>query len=78
MIEALFKFYLENQDSLVKKYDGKYLVITKDGVMGAFDSIRAGYDEALSRFGKGNFMLQLCTPGDEAYTRRFNTTRVSF
>lgn len=34
MIESLFKFYLANQDNLVKKYNGKYIIITKDGVMG--------------------------------------------
>lgn len=68
MIEALFKYYLENQDALVKKYDGKYIVITEDGVMGAFDTVRDGYDMGLNRFGKGNFMLQLCTPGDGTYS----------
>ena len=78
MIEALFKYYLENQDDLVKKYDGKYIVITKDGVMGAFDSVREGYDTALNCFGKGNFMLQLCTPGDGAYSQRYFTSRVAF
>ena len=78
MIEALFKYYLENQDALVKQYDGKYIIITKDGVMGAFDTVRDGYDMALNRFGKGNFMLQLCTPGDGAYSQRYFTSRVAF
>ena len=78
MIETLFKYYLDNQESLVKQYDGKYIIITKDGVMGAFDSVRDGYDMALKQFGKGNFMLQLCTPGDEAYSQRYFTYRVAF
>lgn len=78
MIEALFKYYLENQDALVKQYEGKYIIITKDGVMGAFDTVRDGYDMALNRFGKGNFMLQLCTSGDKAYSQRFFTSRVAF
>ncbi len=78
MIEALFKYYLENQDALVKQYEGKYLIITKDGVMGAFNTLRDGYDTALHRFGKGNFMLQLCTAGDGAYSQRYFTSRVAF
>ena len=78
MIESLFKYYLDHQDALVKEYDGKYIIITKDGVMGAFDSVRDGYDAALNRFGKGNFMLQLCTPGDSAYSQHYFTSRVAF
>ena len=78
MIEALFKYYLENQNALVKQYEGKYLIITKDGVMGAFNTLRDGYDMALHRFGKGNFMLQLCTAGDGAYSQRYFTSRVAF
>ena len=78
MIEALFKYYLENQDSLVKLYDGKYIVITADGVVGAFDTVSDGYDMGLTRYGKGNFMLQLCTPDDGAYSQRYFTSRVAF
>lgn len=78
MISELFQYYLEHQESLVKQYDGKYIVLTKDGIMGAYDTIHEGYDSALSRFGKGNFMLQLCTSGDGAYSQRYATTRVSF
>jgi hypothetical protein len=78
MIESLFKYYLENQETLVEKYNGKYIVITKDGVKGAYNTVREGYDKAVNRFGKGNFMLQLCTPGDAAYTRYYQTSRVTF
>ena len=60
-IQDLFKYYLDNQEELVKKYDGKYLVITADGVQGAFDSLGDGYDTALKTYGKGNFMLQFFT-----------------
>ncbi len=78
MIDELFKYYLAHQDELVKRYDGKYLVITANGVQGAYDSMAEGYDYALKTFGKGNFMLQLCTEGDRAYSQRFYTYRVSF
>ena len=42
MIEDLFKYYLEHQDELVSKYNGKYLIITSDGVVGAYDSLTEG------------------------------------
>ncbi len=78
MIQDLFKYYLDNQDELVKKYEGKYLVITAEGVQGAYDTLESGYDTALKTYGKGNFMLQLCTKGEDAYTQRFFTSRVAF
>lgn len=78
MIDELFEYYLQNQDALVEKYDGKYLVITKDGVAGAYDTQEEGYAVALRDYGKGNFMLQLCTEGDSAYSQRFFTARVAF
>lgn len=77
-VKQLFKYYLDNQDDFVKKYDGKYLLITPDGVKGAFDTQTEGYDIALKNFGKGNFMLQLCTKGDKAYSQHFFTSRVAF
>lgn len=78
MIQDLFKYYLEHQDELVEKYAGKYLIITAEGVKGAYDSLKEGYDMALTNYGKGNFMLQLCTAGDGAYSQRFFTSRVAF
>lgn len=78
MIETLFKYYLEHQEDLVSKYDGKYLVITNDGVVGAYDSLNEGYEVALKTYGKGNFMLQLCSEGEKDYSQRFFTSRVVF
>ena len=42
MIQELFKYYLENQEELVKQYNGKYIIITADGVKVAFDSLKRG------------------------------------
>lgn len=78
MINELFDFYIKHQKELVEKYNGKYLVITKDGVKGAYDSQKEGYAMGIREYGKGNFMLQLCTPGDSAYSQRFFTSRVTF
>lgn len=77
MIEALFNYYLEHQKELVKEYDGKYLIITSEGG-GAYDSLNEGYEVALKTYGKGNFMLQLCSEGEKDYSQRFYTSRVVF
>ena len=78
MIEALFNYYLEHQGELVKEYDGKYLIITSEGVVGAYDSLNEGYEVALKTYGKGNFMLQVCSEGEKDYSQRFFTSRVVF
>lgn len=78
MLEKEFQYYVKAQPELVKKYDGRHLVIVGDGVAGDF----ASRDEALNyvdgRYTPGTFLIQLCTPGDSAYTRKFYSRRVSF
>lgn len=77
-IGKLFQYYKTNQDILVRQYNGKYIVITEGGVQGAYDSEAQGYYESVEKFGLGNFMLQLCTPGREAYTTQCYTPRAIF
>lgn len=78
MIETLFKYYLEHQEDLVIKYNGKYLIITREGVVGAYDSLNEGYEVALKTYGKGNFMLQLCSEGEKDYSQRFSLLELYF
>lgn len=70
MIERLFEYYLAHQDELVERYNGKYLVITANGVANAFgpESDMEAYYYGKKHYGLGNFILQLCTPGPDAYT----------
>ena len=76
-VENLFDFYLANQDELVKQYNGKYIVLVDNHVVGAFDTMEAAYNFADSNYELGTFLLQLCTPGNEAYTQTFHS-RVVF
>lgn len=76
-LEELFNYYLNHQDVLVEKYNGKYIVIINNAVVGAYDSEADAYFEAEHKYGLGNFLIQYCSKGDEAYTQTF-TTRVIF
>ena len=71
MLEKEFNYYLEHQDELVPVYDGKFLVIVGTQVVGAFDSREDAYYTSLKKYAPGTFMIQLCTPGDSAYTVRY-------
>ena len=78
MLRKDFEWYLDNQDSLVEQYDGQYLVISGQKVLFASVDKDVAYDKGVELAGLGKYILQHCTPGDEAYTMTFHTHRVRF
>lgn len=77
-LEQLFQWYLDHQNELVEKYNGKHLVIKDNEVVAAYDDENTAYFDAVEKYGLGNFILQLCTPGKDAYTVEMYTPRYSF
>lgn len=69
MVEKLFYWYLANQDELVNTYNGKYLLISSDGVAGAYGNVSDAYFDALERFQPETFIIQKCSEGDRDYSR---------
>ena len=61
-------YFIANQDELCKKYNGKELLMTANSVAGVYDSAEEAFLEGKKRFGSGNFALQTCLPGEEAYS----------
>ena len=78
MLKKEFEYYLDNQDELVKLYNGKYVVIKDDSVVGAYDTESEAYYGSVEKYPLGSFMIQKCTPGDKAYTQRFFNNNVIF
>ena len=78
-IEKDFRYYLSHQNELVKQYNGKYIVMVNNKVVGAYDDKADAYYRSLEKYEPGTFLIQLCTPGEEAYTVRYynNITPVS-
>jgi hypothetical protein len=66
-----FEHYRDNQEELVKQYNGKYLVIIDKHIKGAYESYDLAYIEALKKFAAGSFLIQKCSPGDQDYTLTF-------
>lgn len=77
-LEKLFQWYLDNQEELVKEYNGKHLVILENKEVIPYDDENTAYFDAEAKYGLGNFILQLCTPGKDAYTIEMYTPRYSF
>ncbi len=77
MLEKEFNYYLDNQSELVEKYNGKFLVIKEDQVIGTYDSESVALFETEKAHEKGTFLIQFCESGDESYTQSFHS-RVVF
>ena len=76
-LEKEFNFYIKNQGKLVKEYNGKFIVIKNEKVLGAYDSEIKAIDETTKTEKLGTFLIQKCEPGAESYTQIYNS-RVTF
>jgi len=75
-LEKDFQFYKENQDKLLKKYAGKFIVIVNQEVVDCYDNEETAYFESEKKFGLGNFFIIKCEPGNKSYTYRFHTRAI--
>ncbi|MFB3921611.1 MAG: hypothetical protein ACE145_07805 [Terriglobia bacterium] len=72
MFDKELNFFIKNQDQLVKEHPGKALVIKGDDILGVYDSPLEAYVEMQRKHEVGRVMIQVCTPGPEAYTVTIN------
>ncbi len=77
LLDQDFQFYKDNQEGLVKKYQGKFLIIHNEKVVEVYDAQLEAYTQGEKKYGLGNFLLQECLPGKDSYTQTFHS-RVSF
>ena len=68
-----FEYYLEHQDELVKEYAGKYIVIKKQKVIGAYNSDQEAVAETMKKHKLGTFLVQKCEPGSDSYTEIYHS-----
>ena len=76
-LENEFNYYLENQDELVEKYEGKHIVIRGNEVVGSYDSELEAIEKSVEKYELGTFLVQLCTPGEDNHTQVYHS-RVAF
>lgn len=77
MLKKEFNYYLDHQDELVSKYQGKFIVIKNEKVIGVYESEVDAYTKTVGKEELGTFLIQECQPGNENYTQTFRT-RVIF
>jgi hypothetical protein len=76
-LEREFQYYLQNQDELVNKYNGKFIVIKDSQVIGAFDEELEAIEKTSEKHELGTFLVQKCEPGSGGYTQTYHS-RVAF
>ncbi len=72
-----FEYYLANQAKLVKKHDGKFVVIKNKEVIGVYDDQATAISQTQKTHELGTFLVQKVEPGKDAHTQTFHS-RVSF
>lgn len=77
MLTTEFHWYRENQEELLKKYNGRVVAIKNKKVIGDFPNYGKAYTTLIKDHKVGTFLLQLCTPGKKDFTQKF-LTRAKF
>ena len=72
-LQKQLEYFKANQKELVKKYEGKFLVIKDQQVQDVHDTEIEAYTEAKKKFDLGTFLIQQCLPGQESYTQTFHS-----
>jgi len=72
-LEKEFKYYLEHQTELVKKYNGKFIVIKGQNVLGAFASALEAVEKTTEQYELGTFLVQKCERGNASYTQTYHS-----
>jgi hypothetical protein len=65
MLEAEWEYYEKNRDDLVEKYCGKYVIISGDKVIAAYDDENTAYHETVKTIPLGSFMIHHKTEEEE-------------
>ena len=64
-IDHEFQYYLAHQAEFVRQYNGKYIVLHHETVIGVFNSEVEAVNETIKTQPLGTFLVQKCEPGVE-------------
>lgn len=72
-LKSEFEWFLAHKADLLKKYDGKFVVIKNQTVLAAYDDRATAVSETVRAHELGTFLVQKVEPGDQAYTQSFHS-----
>ena len=78
MLTKEFNFFTDNHKQLFEKYPNEYLIIQGEKVLYHSNELNTSLNLAINNgLKEGEFMLQLCSAGERAYTHTYHS-RVIF
>ena len=66
-LERELEYFNARKAELLKAYQGKFVLIKGDQLVGAFDTAATAYEEGVSKFGIESFLVRRVLEQDEAY-----------
>jgi len=72
------EYFRANQNELCNKYRGLVLLLQNATVINAFNTLREASDKGKELFGYGNYSIQPCVEGEEAYSMECYSPMVRF
>lgn len=76
-LTKLYDWYQSNQSKLIEEYNGNYIVISNNAVVGVYENEDKAYSESVAKYGLGNFLIQFCT-NDQSEIMQTYHSRVYF
>lgn len=64
-LDTELQFYKRNKPDLLAKYEGKYVVIVGESVVGDYDSYQEAVTTTAKTYKPGTFFVQFVTAEDE-------------
>jgi hypothetical protein len=65
VLDREWDYYMNNRDEIVQKYRDKYVVISGDKVVAAYNDRKQAYNETVKSFPLGSFMIHHATEPEE-------------
>ena len=73
MLEKEYQYFLKHKDALLKQYEGTFVVIIGNEVVGSYSSREEALREASSKYDIGTFLIQKVSPGEDDVIQRFSS-----
>ncbi|MCH8123864.1 MAG: hypothetical protein IH853_12175 [Bacteroidetes bacterium] len=68
MLEKELQYYIDHQEDLVEKYNGRVIILKNEEVLGVFKSVSEAYFHADTEGLLGEVMIHKVGPGQHNYT----------
>ena len=73
MLEKEYQYFLKHKDTLLKEYEGKFVVIIGDKVVDSRSSREEALKKASSKHAIGTFLIQKISRGEDDVIQRFSS-----